>query len=641
MKRMLGLFAFCAIALASLAQTCTKDAWCPVYKASPAKFHSNGWNGIFYSSDTRLFYLYGSTSSGIDPESNAFWSYEPICPSNATDRDYCKNWGRSMPLPLGNTNPWKKVSTCGDSAATQTNGVLYHLAETITPATGSCRGGCSKKDAIHLQSNARRISRNDGVVNKGGGTIVLANEAIGYDVCTIEPTGPTAKPCTPGSGSGDIYLWGYKDGKQRELRRHMRPMVGYAAVALQHAGGDVAKGEPAYWACFNPALGDWNDHGEAGSTLGTKSDSSYTPPQSMWDHPPDRHPGRNEFYDPKRGRIWVQFGWEESWSPQDTWSLCIFDKSGNGTTALDACGHSDLFDQAATTKGWQRVTWPDPHGLYDRGIAENSSVYDPSTDAIIEFGGLMGGNTRNEVRVFCMSESTTAYGCDRKLAGTWVKLTPGGCGAKDHYCGNPGVRDGAQLIYDSREQRILVFGGVTGSRGWYWNSVAQYDARTGDWCLSYLSGHGEANTSNRVSWCPLHKESGTRPPEEIACGTQPQCSNGKNFRVLKFPSWTYDSNRNRGVFYGGPSNWESGGVYVYDPAQNSWELKVPGGIGPKYDPDTASHQSWAYDSVRDVFVYLLGGSSEKYPPALWQLPGSALDSATSARQSNRPGRSTP
>ena len=57
-------------------------------------------------------------------------------------------------LPLGNTNPWQKVSTCADSAATQTNRALYHLAEAITPATGSCQGGCSKKDAIHLQSNA-------------------------------------------------------------------------------------------------------------------------------------------------------------------------------------------------------------------------------------------------------------------------------------------------------------------------------------------------------------------------------------------------------------------------------------------------------------------------------------------------------
>ena len=610
---------------AVMGQVCSKTAWCPVYRASVPKFGNNGWNGIFFSADTKRFYLYGGSLSGIDPESNSFWSYQPICPANTSDRSYCKDWGRSLPLPLDRKNPWVKVSSCGDSPATQTNGALYHLAETITPATGTCPGGCSSKDAIHLASNAGRITRNDGVTYRGGGTIVIDNEAIGYDACTVEPAGPTATSCSPGAGSGDIYLWGYRDGRQQPLRRAMRAMAGYSAVALHHTGGSIDKAESVYWACSNPSVGEWNDRGEPGSTAGEKLDNSYAPPQSMWDHPPDRHPGRNEFYDSKRGRIWVQFGWQEAWSPRDTWSLCIFDKSGTGKTALDACGAGDVFDRP-TTKGWQRVAWRDPNGMYDRGIAENSSTYDPGTDAIIEFGGLRGGNARDDVRVFCMSEASTAYGCSPKLVGTWVKLTAGACGAKDHYCGNPGVRDGAQLAYDSLHHRILVFGGT--GQNWYWNSVAQYDARTGDWCLSYLSGHGEANSSRKPPWCPLPKEAGTRPPEEIACGTAPPCSQGKKFRVLKFPSWAYDSKRNRGVFYGGPANWAGGGVYLYSPEANSWELRTPAGIGPQYDPNFSSHQSWAYDSVNDVFVYVQGGGPGGYPPSLWQLPGSALDYAT-------------
>src|SRR5215472_3439431 len=48
-------------------------------------------------------------------------------------------------LPLGNTNPWQKVSTCADSAATQTNRALYHLAEAITPATGSCQEDAARR----------------------------------------------------------------------------------------------------------------------------------------------------------------------------------------------------------------------------------------------------------------------------------------------------------------------------------------------------------------------------------------------------------------------------------------------------------------------------------------------------------------
>jgi len=192
------------------------------------------------------------------------------------------------------------------------------------------------------------------------------------------------------------------------------------------------------------------------------------------------------------------------------------------------------------------------------------------------------------------------------------------------------------LAYDSLHKRILAFGGVTGPHGWFWNSVAQYDAKAGDWCLSYLSGHGEANTSRRTSWCPLPKETGHRPPEEIECQTEPRCSNGNKLRVLKFPSWTYDSTRSRGAFYGGPSNWAGGGVFLYDPAQNSWELKIPEGVGPQYDPDFPNHQSWAYDSVNDVFVYVQGGNSKAYPPTLWQLPGSALDSKATSRAAGAP-----
>lgn len=628
MKQFLfGLLNFCAIALAAGGQTCTKISWCPINTGNVPKFQSNGWNGIFFSVDTERFYLYANSVSGINPEANGFWSYQPICPSNVPDSAYCEDWGRSMPVPLKATNPWTKVSSCGDSPPTQTNGVLYHLAETITPTTGTCMEGCTPNDKIHLVSNAGRITRTDAVTYPGGGTIVIANEAVGYDVCTTDPSGPAGARCAPGVGNGHVYLWGYNDGAQRALRRHMRSMAGYSAVALEHTGGPIQTGEPVYWACSNPSLRDWNDAGDPLSTIGMKRDRSTVPPVSIWDHPPDRHSGRNEFYDSRRGRIWVQFGWEEAWSPQDTWSLCVFNKSGTGETALDACGASDVFDQSATTKGWQRVRWPSPQGLYDRGTAENSSVYDPSTDAIIEFGGLMQGNARDEVRVFCLSPLTTAYGCAQQPAGTWVKLTPGGCGAAGHYCGNPGRRDGAHLAYDPVRHRILALGGVTGPTGWYWNSVAQYDAATGDWCLSYLSGHGESNTTHKVSWCPLPKEIGPRPPEDIACGTDPPCSNGTKLRVLKFPSWAYDTKLNRGVFYGGPSNWAGGGVYLYDPAQNSWELKKPGGVGPKYNPDFPSQQSWAYDSVRDVFVYTQGGASLVYPPSLWQLPGKALEVA--------------
>src|SRR5262252_5968735 len=111
--------------------------WVEVYSTVPVGWHNNGWNILFYSPDTNLFYLYASNYGGITPESNSLWSY-------------------SVQLGPAKSNPWVKVSSCGDEitpANTQTNRQGFHLAESMTGLTGACPAGCTATDRVHVALN--------------------------------------------------------------------------------------------------------------------------------------------------------------------------------------------------------------------------------------------------------------------------------------------------------------------------------------------------------------------------------------------------------------------------------------------------------------------------------------------------------
>lgn len=230
-------------------------------------------------------------------------------------------------------------------------------------------------------------------------------------------------------------------------------------------------------------------------------------------------------------------------------------------------------------------------------------------------GGLAGGSARNEILIFCMSAASTGWGCNSGNIGTWIKLTAASgsaCNTFGHYCGNTGKRDGGRLAFDSLNNRILLFGGV--KSGYFWNSVAQFDAHTGDVCLSMVVMQLKAPPIAPMPWsgCPLPPLGGTPPP--LASGTSPN-------RTLKFPSWLYDSNPvvSKAAFYGGDDTYPGGGIWLYDSTTNIWTQPAVTG-GPVIDSKQTSEQSWAYDSVDDVIVWESGGSKV----ALWQLPGASL-----------------
>jgi len=190
-----------------------------------------------------------------------------------------------------------------------------------------------------------------------------------------------------------------------------------------------------------------------------------------------------------------------------------------------------------------------------------------------------------------------------------------------------GTRDGPRIAWDPINKRMNVFGGVCSGNlcpsatVFYWNSVAQFDAGTGDNCMSDGGDttHGSANTTNTAAtWCPLPALSGTPPPQsltvDIGCGP----TAGTQNCILKFPDFTYDSNAaiTRMLFYGGNQGSTGDGIWGYDPTGNNWTHYATAN-GPVIDvKDFTSHQNWNYDSTDGVTVWITGGAVN----ALWQLP---------------------
>ena len=435
-------------------------------------------------------------------------------------------WSYSVRSEPAEKNPWIQVSDCGSTAATEGRSQLLTVANAID------------SNATAVTVNVR--SGGDGLINlpfPKSGTLWIDDEAMEYSGCSS--TG-ASQDC--GRGATALTLSSLKRGTRRQ--------AGWLA-ASPHPAGALAN-----LACAAPTLGG------AGTT----------------DHPPDRHSAANPTYDSKRGRLWVAWGWQERYSLQDTWYLCVFQTASCTADQIRA--------------GWQRVPLFSSGGEEPGAYTENATIYDPDNDVLVSFGGLKSGNATADTFVFCLSEK--AYGCSSRELNHWVKVSTHG---------NPGARDAARLAWDSVRHRILAFGGVGTAAAGFFNSVAIYNAATGDWCVSDHVG-GASNAGS----CHLPELSGEAPPRE---------------KSTKFPAWTFDSKRGAGAFFNGKS------VYEYDAGKNHWTAtEVTGGPSAAAIPQQ-SHQSWAYDDLHDAFMWV---STRE----LWQLPGTVLDRAAPASQETSP-----
>jgi N-acetylneuraminic acid mutarotase len=145
---------------------------------------------------------------------------------------------------------------------------------------------------------------------------------------------------------------------------------------------------------------------------------------------PAARDGHALVYDPASGRVILFGGWDGTTQFGDTWA---YDPAANAWTELTPAGDSP----AAR----------DSHAM----------VYDPATARVVLFGGWSQTAEFNDTWLY------------DPAANTWTKATPAE--------GSPSARALAQMVCDSKGERIVLFGGGTAGNvaegdTWIYNPVA-------------------------------------------------------------------------------------------------------------------------------------------------------------------------
>lgn len=177
-------------------------------------------------------------------------------------------------------------------------------------------------------------------------------------------------------------------------------------------------------------------------------------------------------------------------------------------------------------------------------------AYDSESDRVILFGGARPG--------FFGMRDTWSFDMVTK---TWTKMKTMG----------PSWRGGASMVYDSKADRMIVFGGFDFQKEIAANDTWSYDYNTDTW--------------NNL-------KPATSPP-------------GRNFQ-----SMVYDSKADRVIMWGGwgTTNSENDNrIWIYDYNTNSWEERRT-----ETGPSRRSFHNMTYDPKADRTI-LFGGYTGWYP----------------------------
>ena len=234
-------------------------------------------------------------------------------------------------------------------------------------------------------------------------------------------------------------------------------------------------------------------------------------------------------YDRPRRRIILFGGWDGTAYRNDIWALSL-----------------DRYPS------WTALS---PAGTPPSGRTSHSSIYDPLRDRMLVFGGYDGGN-RNDLWALDLTGGTA-----------WTALSPTGT--------PPSVRFGHAAIYDALRDRMVIFGGLSGTLK---NDV---------WALS-LAG--------TPAWTQL-----------APTGTPPAARHST--------SAIYDSLRDRMVIFSGSTGFTYNDVWMLSLAGGTaWSAITPAGVPPS---NRYGHTA-IYDRARDRMVVFggTGGSNDAWEMAL-------------------------
>jgi N-acetylneuraminic acid mutarotase len=256
------------------------------------------------------------------------------------------------------------------------------------------------------------------------------------------------------------------------------------------AGGDVPSSLAAYMVCDS-------DSGKV-ILCGEKFDGAflvnnwvYELSTDTWtdlghgvNAPPERS-GQAVVYDSRSEKV-ILFGGGRETLLNDTWA---YDPSVNTWTELDPAGdvpsprsgHSMVYDSRSgrlllfggcdgnrvfgdtwgydpSANAWGKL---EPTGESPPGRVQHSMVYDLRSSKVILFGGMTTEGA---------GDDTWAYD---PTANTWTELHPAG--------NSPPPRSGHSMVYDSRSDRVILFGGWNSGSPGVLNDTWAYEAAANTW----------------------------------------------------------------------------------------------------------------------------------------------------------------
>jgi hypothetical protein len=173
------------------------------------------------------------------------------------------------------------------------------------------------------------------------------------------------------------------------------------------------------------AVGNLNDvwvltnaNGQGGAAAWTQLNPSGTPPAPRCEH--------TAVYDSQNNRM-IIFGGEGTTLFSDVWVL----SNANGLGG---------------TPAWTQLA---PSGTMTGGLAAASAVYDPINNIMTVFGGAILSNTAFTNGVWTLSNANGLGGTPQ-----WTNIVANGA------AGSPAERAGHSAVYDSTNNRMILFGGV-------------------------------------------------------------------------------------------------------------------------------------------------------------------------------------
>src|SRR5215470_2329096 len=154
-------------------------------------------------------------------------------------------------------------------------------------------------------------------------------------------------------------------------------------------------------------------------------------------------------------------------------------------------GLNDTWALDVKTGSWRQMlpgqTAASPPGL--AGLT-NAMVYDGDDDVFVLFGGcLCTGDTG------LSSGDTWAY---RFSTNSWTKMTP---------ALSPPPRQGHNLVYDSGNKRVVLFGGFDSTTGTYFNDLWIYSFTSNTWTMLFPSVSPPARRVGAMVYDPVQQRS--------------------------------------------------------------------------------------------------------------------------------------